>query len=77
MPFSSRNFTSEASLKRGGGWVSFFSGVTERSVSVSPSESGGRRVEAPSSFSVSSSSSAEMPYAARYPGDFRVEPEAR
>ena len=28
MPFSSRNFTSEASLKRGGGWVAFPSGRT-------------------------------------------------
>ena len=52
MPFSSRNFTSEASLKRGGGCVSFFSGVTATSFSDSPSASGGRREP---SFSASSS----------------------
>ena len=59
MPFSSRNFTSEASLKRGGGWVAFFSGRTSTSFSVSPCVSGGSFGESLSA--PSSSSSAETP----------------
>jgi hypothetical protein len=54
MPFSSMNFTSEASLKRGGGWVSWSSTLASRSASTSPSAIAGSRTFA-SSPSASSS----------------------
>ena len=56
MPFSSRNFTSEASLKRGGGCVDFFSGAISTSFNTSPDVRGGRRDP---SFSASSSASSD------------------
>ena len=48
MPFSSMNFTSEASLKRGGGCVSWSLTLASRSTSVSPSAIAGRRTLASS-----------------------------
>ncbi len=55
--------------------MAFLSGRTSTSVSVSPCVSGGSFGESLSA--PSSSSSAETPYAARYPANLSVEPEAR
>ena len=82
MPFSSMNFTSEASLKRGGGCVSWESTRASRSSGVSPSAIGGRRTfdSSPSPSSSGAfwaSVSDTWPYSRRKPGSRSTEPVAR
>ena len=54
MPFSSSALTSEASVKRGGGWVKFCVGVTAAAARRSFSSSAGSEPSAGSPFSASS-----------------------
>ena len=56
MPSSSRVLMSEASVKRGGGWVKCCLGSSPSTPSTSPSSSGGIALSASSSIDGSSSS---------------------
>ena len=71
MPFSSSAWMSVASVYSGGGWVNFWSAVSERSCKTWPSSSGGRAV------SFFCFSSVDSSYRAVKPSNATRKPEAR
>src|SRR5208282_384228 len=75
MPRSSSSFTSEASLKRGGGSVKCCSGSSDFSVSFCPASSGGSLCL--SSSSSSSLLSLDSSYNLRKPSNFITDPVTR
>jgi hypothetical protein len=76
IPCSSSVLTSEASVKRGGGWVKCCLGSRARSLRISPSVRGGT-TDSCSSSGVVSDSSRDSTWTAMKPANFRVEPWAR